>query len=539
MLSGSFAGWLGWATTGPLAWAAWIAAAAVLVYRARPGRRAAAVALLSFCVAFAVYGGFPETDVLVAIGLAIFLGVTGVATLVVGRRVDLRGIIGLGLGLAGGLALSHRCGCRAWPSSASRCATGRRPPPAFPCTRSPSLFAQGYDGLPITSARAPLASYFGPADYFETAASRGDHRPCPGRCGPRRRLAPTGRGRTRSAGPGHPSDCLRPQRRGARPTPYPCCRPRQSRPAADARPVRTGGGGAGRSRTRVLLSRWRQRVTQMGLIVSTAVIGAVVLVMWDKSQALGPIAQGASPPLSGVAVRQSALQWPRAEVLVLVALALILPLLAWRSRRSGRTTGRPDRAAILAAAGLVGAQGAFLVLAGVGINSYAATSYPVTPPVAMVEHLVGDHLLGSDVGSDTCAGTVPGQVCGVRSWAGIGFYPDINLGYGIAELAVHDPLISKAYFNSWPVADAGQGRGRGQRVRTLHRQRGSGPALRRAIRAHPAAPTGAGGHGAGRHHRRPRRCARGASPMFPIRVNSVSPHRHRGLGAVRTGPCCR
>ncbi|HTX01089.1 MAG TPA: YfhO family protein, partial [Acidimicrobiales bacterium] len=41
-------------------------------------------------------------------------------------------------------------------------------------------------------------------------------------------------------------------------------------------------------------------------------------------------------------------------------------------------------------------------------------------------------------------------------WAGIGLYPEMNLDYGIDELAVHDPLTPAAYFESWPVPDAGQ-----------------------------------------------------------------------------------
>jgi hypothetical protein len=205
-----------------------------------------------------------------------------------------------------------------------------------------------------------------------------------------------------------------------------------------------------------LIVRWRQRSTSIALIISTAVIGAVIIELWVRSEALGPIPQGTARPIHGVAVRQSALRWPSVEVGVLLLAALILPLLARHSRLSGSKTHGVPLAAILGCTGLVGVQGAFLVVAGTGINSYAPTSYPVTPTVTTLQRLVGDHLVGFDVGSDTCADADAGQACGVRSWAGIGFYPDINLGYGIAELAVHDPLIPKAYFNSWPIPNAGQ-----------------------------------------------------------------------------------
>ncbi|HEV2360815.1 MAG TPA: hypothetical protein VGS21_03850, partial [Acidimicrobiales bacterium] len=104
MLSGPFTAWLGWAMTDVFAWAGFIAAFAVLAYR-RPGRMRY-VALLAVAVAFSVYGGFPEANVILGTGLA-FLFVAGVAVRFVGgMRPDWRGAAGVlaGLGLGVGLA---------------------------------------------------------------------------------------------------------------------------------------------------------------------------------------------------------------------------------------------------------------------------------------------------------------------------------------------------------------------------------------------------------------------------------------------------
>jgi hypothetical protein len=109
----------------------------------------------------------------------------------------------------------------------------------------------------------------------------------------------------------------------------------------------------------------------------------------------------------------------------------------------GRLTGAPGVA--LASLALV-AQSAFLLFAGVGINSYARTEFPSTSGTRTLAALVGDNLVALDAGNVL-----------VRSGPlGDGLYPEMNLGYGIDELAVHDPAAPTALFSSWPIAGAGQ-----------------------------------------------------------------------------------
>ncbi|HTT87494.1 MAG TPA: hypothetical protein VMF60_09015, partial [Acidimicrobiales bacterium] len=170
MLSGSFAGWLGWSTSGPLAWLGWIAAACVLTYRAPPGRRARAVGLLSLCVAFCIYGGSPNAYVSVAAGLAVLLVVTGLATLGARRPIDLRATARLGAGVVGGVALSSPLWLPGIAVLRQSVFNGTNVGGGLPLGAAALLFAPGYDGLPLASAHAPLGSYSGPSDYFETAA---------------------------------------------------------------------------------------------------------------------------------------------------------------------------------------------------------------------------------------------------------------------------------------------------------------------------------------------------------------------------------
>ena len=93
---------------------------------------------------------------------------------------------------------------------------------------------------------------------------------------------------------------------------------------------------------------------------------------------------------------------------------------------------------------LLAAQTAYLVWAGTGVNSYAARPFPVTAAVATLERLVGNNLLALD-------GTNKHDV---TLWTGVGLYPEVNAGYGIRELAVHDPVIPPSYFQTWPSQSA-------------------------------------------------------------------------------------
>ncbi len=109
-------------------------------------------------------------------------------------------------------------------------------------------------------------------------------------------------------------------------------------------------------------------------------------------------------------------------------------------KRAGATMWTAGAACLL----LLAAQTAYLVWAGVGLNSFAAKPFPVTPAVAKLQRLVGSNLLALD-------GTNKHDV---TLWSGVGIYPEVNIGYGLRELAVHDPVIPPAYYQTWPAQAA-------------------------------------------------------------------------------------
>ncbi len=163
MLSGSLTGWAGWAVSGPLVWAGWLVAGALLCWR--PGRRRmTGVVVLALSSAFAVYGGFPETLVLLAIAFGALVLVGGA---VAAHRRQLRpAAVARALGgLGGGAALSAPLwlpGLAVLRQSArfSENATG-----GLALRGLALLFAQGYDGLPTAGS-----TWTGPANYYEATA---------------------------------------------------------------------------------------------------------------------------------------------------------------------------------------------------------------------------------------------------------------------------------------------------------------------------------------------------------------------------------
>ena len=49
-----------------------------------------------------------------------------------------------------------------------------------------------------------------------------------------------------------------------------------------------------------------------------------------------------------------------------------------------------------------------------------------------------------------------GKPCGIRLWLGVGFIPNMQIGYQIDELGMSSPTIPASYFTAWPVPAAGQ-----------------------------------------------------------------------------------
>jgi hypothetical protein len=136
--------------------------------------------------------------------------------------------------------------------------------------------------------------------------------------------------------------------------------------------------------------------------------------------------------------RFAALVWP--TICAIGCLGVCAHL--WISSKD-RTSIRSIRSVGVIALGLVAVESAFLFFAGVGIASYSKPFFQVTPAIAELKGIVGDSLVGLNGGNDTSAH-------GVRFFEGVGFYPNVNVGYSIRIFGVHDPTVPASYFASWP-----------------------------------------------------------------------------------------
>jgi hypothetical protein len=461
MLSGSFAGWLGWSITGPYALAGWIAAGAVLCVRRERG--AGPVVLLALALAFAIYGGFPESCVLLGGAFAVFFGVWGFLELRRAPRPRWKGPGRVLLGTAAGLLLSAPLWLPGISVLSGSARAGTHAATGLPLSMATLLLAQGYDGLPIHGSY-----FFGSWNYYETAAYVGVLAlvACV--------VAVVTQWR-RSVVAGAVLACLAcllviydldsnaPIQRLVSNLGLGTVALQRALPIVGFLVGVLAALGLER-----LVASWHERRTLVGLWAGVSVVALALCLMWSQV-ASAHFAPGAATPyerpgmmlpsnavLAGL--RRASLLWPSACLALVLSAAVLLSVAARvRGRARHRHRAPAKGPGTVVALALCGAQSGFLVFAGVGINSYAPRSFPATKATATLARVVGGSLVGIDDGAGTCRppSLVPPH-CGVRAWRGVGFYPEMNLGYGIAELAIHDPTIPQAVFDGWPIAGSGR-----------------------------------------------------------------------------------
>ncbi len=449
MLSGPFAGWLGWSISGPLAWTGWIVAAAILLYRAPPGHRGWRYVLLAASSAFCIFGGFPEDYLLMAGALSLLFVATGITFKFVHHEVDWRGVGRLALGAGAGLAIASPLWLPGIAILRNSVRNTELPGGGIPLHSLSLLIAQGYDGLPIATAQFPHGTYFGALDYFETAAyvgvialvlagtcvvlawrrpvviglvacvlgsalvtyDLGSHAPV------QHLIADLGLGTVALQ--------------------------RVLTELCFAVAILAGLG------LELVLRHWHESKVQRTLLAVIAILAVIIGVLWLHSSL-------PSVPLDGLgkltsaqatALRRRSLYWPTFEIVLLAGVALTLVLFAHQPRRARQRNDYRVRSIF---GGVMGLQAIFLIIAGVGINSYAHSAFPRTQAVTDIQHTVGTQLFGTDGPTVPCTSHST-QLCGLRTWNGVGIYPEMNLGYGLTELATHDPITPRAYFSDFPV----------------------------------------------------------------------------------------
>ncbi len=441
MLSGSLSGWAGWAVSGPLVWAGWVLAGAVLCWK--PGRwRSAGVVVVALATAFAVYGGFPETLALGALGTGSIVVIAGACGAVKGK-VGLAGPARLTAGVAAGAALS----CPLWLSGLSVLSqssrAGENGTGGLPVRALSLQFAQGYDGLPTKGS-----AWFGPLDYYEATAYVGTvaivlavvavlvgwRRPVvAGLVGAVLIslvvvYAPTAQHLFTDLGAGSVAT------------------QRMLPMLAFALAMLAGLGAESLRRT------WTDTSVRVKLAASTGACALVLTYLLIDAGSGGATA-------AELSVRRHSLIWP---ALTLAGTAAGLAAATLSLRRTNLAAGKHAKARINADGRavratfvvLLAAQSAYLVWAGIGLNSYSSNAFPVTSAVAELQRLVGNKLLALDGPNSR----------DVTLWTGAGIYPEVNIGYQIRELAVHDPVTPPAYFKTWPDASATANYGLGNNI---------------------------------------------------------------------------
>ena len=450
MLSGAFSNWLGWSISGVICWMGFLLAGIILCYRTETRRLG--VVVLAPSVAFCIFGGFPEGYILVALTLLLLLALIALSLLMTRRGLDLRGIVATMIAALLGLALSSPLWFPGLTLVRQSIRANTDAVAGIPIHGILLALAQGYDGLPTAGS----SFFLGRTNYFESAAYLGVIALVLAILATLVHLR--GRGRTaavvRALALTSIAELLVIYQFGSHD-------PIQ-------RLVRDVGLGAIATHRLLpvlaftvallvaygldwLIGSLRRGSLDRALLAGVALVGVVLALMWvTPSQGVGSCVPnsvdfGASP--SCIAIRRASLVGPSAVWFVLLLVAVGAPVL---SRRVHATRTTPIIVALL-----VLTQAGTLLFAGATINTFSRTNYPATTAVTTLGRITDGALVAQDGGNATCpvAATV---ACGLRAPTGIDLYPNINVGYGIDELGLHDPIIPKATFADWPIPNAGQ-----------------------------------------------------------------------------------
>lgn len=429
MLSGAFASWLTWPLSDVLSWLGWLGALAILAYRWQGRRRY--VALLAAATAFSIYGGFPEANVFAVITLALVFGLSVIGVLLKHRSLSARGMVRIAAGLVAGVALAAPL----WLPGLQVIAVAHRQTetgfPGDPASALSLLVAPGYFGLPIKGSSWLLAGY----NYYETAVYLGVIalvltgvaviRWC--RLPMVFALAATALAAVALSYQTHSFHLVQNllNHHGLGAIEFLRMRSVLGLPVGVLAAVGLETMLRARGERYALSAYW----------FSTALLAAFVGVLWYR----------ASVGIAGaeLSLRHDSLIWPIGLVAAtIVAGALFVANGQMRHRPAARRLG------LAGAAVLAGGEAAFLLFSGVGINSYSHNFYPETPAIARLKAIVGSELVGLDTGNPTRD----------QAFEGVGFFPEVNLGYEVNEYAGHDPLLPQSYFTTW-AAIPGSGKG--------------------------------------------------------------------------------
>jgi len=419
-LSGPFMGWLGWPVATVMSFAGWLFAAAILVVRGR--RRAAAVSFFALVLALAIYAGQPETLIELLVGLVVFLVV------VLALRVPALGgsgpirrpVVDVVIAAVAGSALGAPL---ALPGVQVASVSVRRGVGFYgelPLHDVAHVIFQGFDGLPVAGSR-----WFGGVNYVESAAYVGVIAVVLAvvAIGTRRRQA----------------DVLAFGAVALSAAALTFVAPVVA--VAHSLPV-------------LGLAQWHRDVVTLAFaLAALAGVGTDVLVrshanpavrswaVWGFAASAGILAlvwlvgRGHLHPVQA-GIRARSFIWPAVQTVLGLA---VVGALVVGARSGGGHRRRRSHLTRWAVVSLLVCETAFLVSAGAPIWSSSPTYLTPTPAELTLQRAVGSSVVG--FGQTACL-----------PFSDIGILPNVNLVYGIHELAVYDPALPIAYFDSWTAA---------------------------------------------------------------------------------------
>ena len=426
LLSGGFSSDLSWPLTDVFAWLGWMAAFAVLAYRWRG--RARYVAGLAVATAFSIYGGFPEANAYMALFLAI-AGCVIVACLLARRaRLHPAGFLRMGAGLGAGVALAMPL---LLPGAQYAADAHRRTLANFaavPAKAIVTLAVPGFDGFPTHGSRflIPTTNFYETVSYVGilvlilavVAVVSFPTQPL---------VLGFGLGALVLLATAYGYEGFHPIFDAFKSLGLASVAWRRTRLIVGF-PL---GILAGIGLETLLRSRGNTRAPIA--FAGASILGAALVAFLFRHASSVSNAQARS-------IERHALLWPAAIVLACLLCAAVV-LVAGRLRNPSLRRSLCGATTAVLFAG----NAAFLVSAGIGLNTWTKGFYPESSAMRVLQATVGTAIVGIDDGRNK-----------VQSLSTVGFYPELNVAYRIDEFAGHDPLLPQAYFEAL-APDQGHG----------------------------------------------------------------------------------
>ncbi len=158
------------------------------------------------------------------------------------------------------------------------------------------------------------------------------------------------------------------------------------------------------------------------------VAGVVLVALWL-------VGRGHLPPAEA-AIRNTSFVWPLVATAVGLVVVGILALVDRRTADDPRDGVSVTAVGRVAGISLLMVETAFLVASGAPLWTSSATPFAPSRAVVALKSAVGNSAVG--FGAPLCF--FP---------PGLGILPNAQLGYGVQELGLYDPLIPSTYFTSW------------------------------------------------------------------------------------------